>query len=721
MPTLYIIALSVLGLLAAWLWVRGDAMKNGRALAERHADMQRRWLEVTLAHIGDAVIAADHDGRVGFINPAAEAILGIEAEAALGRPVAGFIEFVDGSTQEPISGLLQEAFESGEPVLAEREPALRLADGRLRPVEVSATPIRDASGQPAGGVMVLRDASRRREQESAMRQAYAELDRRAGERREALERASAALRESTALLQTFAASTPGLIFAKDREGRILMVNPAALRALGLAREQVVGRNDLVLFGRPEDAERIREADRRILETGEAMTVEQNQETGEGLRTYLVTKSPLRDEQGQVIGVVGVATDITERNRAQRELETLLVAEHRLRGEAERASRAKDEFLAVVSHELRSPLNALKGWSHVLSSTRQPEAQLVVRAAQAIRRNVEHQTRLIDDLLDTSRIISGKLEIERRPVNMVEVVNAAIDLARASAQAKKIEVRFAAGQPLLSVEGDHGRLQQVVINLLSNAIKFTPEGGRVDIGLCRKGESVELAVSDTGIGIEPDFLPHVFNRFSQADTSTIRRYGGLGIGLALVRYLVELHGGTVGAASPGAGQGSTFTAELPALKSALAGPCGDAGEGSYLAGDALAGIQVLLVDDDDDARDVLQIALSQAGGQVRAFGSGSELLTMLNSGQPLNQPTVLLLDIAMPGDDGFSVLARVRALEQLPFIPAVALTALTYLDRRRLTMAGFQNCLGKPVDVDRLIETIVNVVGCHVSTHHGTSA
>lgn len=706
-----VIAVSALLLLARWVRGRFDDMESQRAIAEMRAEVQREWLEATLANIGDAVITADQHGRVEFLNPAAAQFLGVEADTALGQPISDFVEFVDVGTHEQLESPLRQALASEQPVVAGSESAIRLPDGRLRPVEASVTPIKDAAGRLVGGVMVLRDASHRREHEFALRQAYAELDRRAGERRAALERAAAALRESTALLQTFAASTPELIFAKDREGRILMVNPAALQALGLSREQVIGRQDIVLFGSPEDDRRVREADRRIVDNGEAVTVEQSQVTAAGTRTYLVTKSPLRDEQSQVIGIVGVATDITERNRAQRELEHLLVAEHRLRGEAERASRAKDEFLAVVSHELRSPLNALKGWSHILSSTRNPDASLVIRAAQAIRRNVEHQTRLIDDLLDTSRIISGKLEIERRPVNMVEVVHAAIDLSRTSALSKKIDLRVSADHPVISVDGDHGRLQQVVINLLSNAIKFTPENGRVEVKLQRIGERVDLVVADTGIGIEPEFLPHVFDRFSQADSSTIRRYRGLGIGLALVRYLVELHGGTVWAASPGTDRGATFTVELPALKTAAGGGLpNEPGEGGFMPGEALRGIQVLLVDDDSDARDVMQIALANAGAKVQAFESGSDLLAMLRDAEPWTSPAVLLLDIAMPGDDGFDVLARARALDHLPFIPAIAVTALTYLDRRQLAMAGFQNCLGKPVDVERLIETIIAVAG-----------
>lgn len=530
------------------------------------------------------------------------------------------------------------------------------------------------------------------------------------EQTDALHRQQEGGRESAALLQIFAASTPELIFAKDRDGRILMANPAVLNALGLRREQVVGRNDIVLFGEADDAARIHESDRRVIETGEPITLEQSRSTASGAQTFLVTRSPLRDELGTVLGVVGVATDITERKRAQRELEQVLITEHRLREQAEQANRAKDEFLAIVSHELRSPLNALKGWSHLLSSTSRPDPILVTRAAQAIRRNVEHQTRLIDDLLDTSRIICGKLVLERHPVNLVEVVHSAIDFSRASAQTKNIDLRFSSDHPVVTADGDQGRLQQVVINLLSNGIKFTPEGGVVDIDLRRIGERIELSVSDTGVGIDADFLPHVFDRFSQADSSTTRRYRGLGVGLALVHHLVELHGGTVRVASPGPESGTTFIVELPATDGVALDAGAVASTGRSHPDEMLCGIQVLVVDDEPDARDVTELILSGAGAQVQTFASGRDLLATLRDRPSLVLPTILLLDIAMPGEDGFSVLANVRAIDGLPFVPAIAVTALTHLDRSQFAAAGFQDCLGKPLEPSRLIDAIVALAG-----------
>jgi PAS domain S-box-containing protein len=684
-----------------------------RSRAEVRIPTEGEWLAATLSSIDDAVITADRQGRVGLANPAAEALLGIPAGSAVGRPIAELVQLDDEATGETVECPLVQALASGQPVAPGAELCLRRADGTRHAVEASALPIRAAEGALAGGVLVLREVGARRAREQALRKAYAELDRRVEERTQALERANEALSESAAMMETFAANTPELIIAKDIAGRITMINPAALKALGLTREQAVGRSKMELYGESEETRHIYECDHQVIETGQAVTVEEHLTTPRGLRTFLVTKSALRDEHGRVFGLVGVATDITERKQAQQELEQLLVDEHRLRSEAERANRAKDEFLAIVSHELRSPLNALKGWSHVLTGSESPDPVVLHRAMQAIKRNVEQQARLIDDLLDTSRIVSGKLTLEQRPIDLGEVVVSAVDQSRPVALAKKIELRFSPEPGPFTVDGDPGRLQQAIINLLSNAIKFTADEGVIDIGLRRKGEQIELSVSDNGIGIEADFLPHVFERFSQADSSTTRRYWGLGIGLALVRHLVELHGGTVSAVSPGAGRGSTFTVELPAAKYAIATIPSPAGEGQFHASEVLRGLRVLVVDDDADARDFLQFALERAGAEVRSFDSGRALRQVLAAEPMPEAPTVLVLDVAMPGEDGFSVLAQVRKMSQVPFMPAIAVTALTYLNRSHLELAGFQDYVGKPLDPQRLIKAIAMVAGAGV--------
>src|SRR5574339_21042 len=526
------VMIAAFGALVLWVARTLEDHERKRAQAEEQAGETREWLQVTLTAIGDGVIATDREGRVRFLNAAAQRVTGWRASEAAGLPIDELLQLFDErGNRKALPNPLKTALKTRATTSAPGEPALRARDGKVHPVHANAAPIVDAGAALRGAVLVLREVAAQRQAERAMREAYSELDQRVVRRTAALERASAALRERNALLNAITTSTPDLIFAKDRDGHMLMANPAWLKAVG--RTLGDGYEMRETAGLDEN-------EKLVLEAGETMILEETI----AQHTYLTTKSPLRDEQGRVIGLIGVATDITERKQAQRDLEKLVVAEQRLRAEAERANRAKDEFLAIVSHELRSPLNALRGWSHLLATTRPLEPSLVDRAAKAIKRNVDHQTRLIDDLLDTSRIVSGKLTIERRVVNLVEIVLAALDAARPGAAAKSIELRFVPADTSIAVTGDAGRLQQLVSNLLSNAVKFTPERGAIAVVLLKNAERVQLLVKDNGIGIAPEFLPHVFDRFSQADTSAARRAGGLGIGLALVRHIALLHGGQV---------------------------------------------------------------------------------------------------------------------------------------------------------------------------------
>ena len=673
------------------LWVARtlDQAAAQRAQAEGAATEQREWLQVTLASIGDGVIATDAAGRVRFLNAAAQRLTGWRAADAAGKPIEELLELFDERDGATLRNPLKSALDGRTAAAAGGEPAIRARDGAVHPVTVNAAPILDGEGL-LGAVLVLREVAAQRQSERAMREAYTELDQRVVRRTAALERASAALRERNALLNAITTSTPDLIFAKDRQGRLLMANPAWSKAMGGAEVSTLDENE-----------------RLVLEAGETMTLEE--QVGE--RTYLTSKSPLRDEQGRVIGLIGVATDITERKDAQRELEKLVVAEQRLRAEAERANRAKDEFLAIVSHELRSPLNALRGWSHLLATTRPLDGSLVERASKAIKRNVDAQTRLIDDLLDTSRIVSGKLTIERRIVNLVEAVTGALDAARPLAASKHIDLRFAPSDAQTMVIGDAGRLQQLASNLLSNAVKFTPEGGVVTVSIYKNAERVQLQVKDNGIGIAHEFLPHVFDRFTQADTSASRRAGGLGIGLALVRHIALLHGGQVRADSPGAGRGATFTVDLPGAPAAAVAalaelPSGDRRRSTV---GALKGLTIWVTDDDVDAHEVVTLTLRQAGAEVRCFGSAKALGAALEAALPAKGPQVLLIDLAMPGEDGFEALRRARSVELARgndrYTPALALTAFTQIERERLMAAGFVDRVDKPVDADRLITAI----------------
>jgi PAS domain S-box-containing protein len=689
------VMIGAFGALILWVARELDHLEGRRAHAEEQAGESREWLQVILAAIGDGVIATDREGRVRFLNAAAQRLTGWRAAEAAGRPIEELLQLFDERNGSVLANPLNASLKTRAAATAAGEPALRARDGKVHPVHVNAAPIIDAAEGIAGAVLVLREAAAQRQAERAMREAYTELDERVVRRTAALERASAALRERNALLSAITTSTPDLIFAKDRDGRMLMANPAWLKAVGRTESEVLGLDD---------------NERLVLEAGETMILE---ETG-AERTYLATKSPLRDEQGRVIGLIGVATDITERKQAQGELEKLVVAEQRLRAEAERANRAKDEFLAIVSHELRSPLNALRGWSHLMATTKPFEPQLVERAAKAIKRNVDHQTRLIDDLLDTSRIVSGKLTIERRTVNLVEIVLGALDAARPGAAAKEIDLRFTPDDATIMVVGDGGRLQQLVSNLLSNAVKFTPERGAISVLLLKNAERVQLQVKDNGIGIAPEFLPHVFDRFTQADTSAARRAGGLGIGLALVRHIALLHGGQVRADSAGVGRGATFTIEVPAApasaaRAAVSGPVERRGANEG----ALTGVRVWVLDDDMDAHEVATLTLQQAGAVVESASSAGELAGMLERVLPARGPDVLLIDLAMPGEDGFEALRRVRSLEMAcgaeRYIPALALTAFTQVERERLLAAGFADRVDKPVDAEKLVAAIRSVL------------
>ncbi len=677
------------GILILWVANTLEHLERRRAQAEVQAGESREWLQVTLAAIGDGVIATDREGRVRFLNAAAQRLTGWRAAEAAGLPIDELLRLFDERNGQALSNPLGTSLKTRTSATASGEPAVRARDGKVHPVHANAAPIVDADDAIAGAVLVLREAAAQRQAERAMREAYTELDERVVRRTAALELASAALRERNALLNAITTSTPDLIFAKDRDGRILMANPAWQKTFGAAQADRPGLDD---------------NERLVLEAGETMILEE----AVAERTFLASKSPLRDEQGRVIGLIGLATDITERKQAQRELEKLVVAEQRLRAEAERANRAKDEFLAIVSHELRSPLNALRGWSHLMATSRPLEPQLVERAAKAIKRNVDHQTRLIDDLLDTSRIVSGKLTIERRAVNLVEVVLTALDAARPGAAAKEIDLRFTPDDANIAVVGDSGRLQQLASNLLSNAVKFTPERGSISVLLLKNADRVQLQVKDNGIGIAPEFLPHVFDRFTQADTSAARRAGGLGIGLALVRHIALLHGGQVRADSPGVGRGSTFTVELPAAPASATRPV-PVPERSQAYEGALSGVRVWMLDDDTDAHEVVALTLRQTGATVETSTSAGELAAQLERVLPDHGPDVFLVDLAMPGEDGFEALRRIRSLEMASgaerYIPAIALTAFTQVEREKLLAAGFFDRVDKPVDAGKLVAAI----------------
>jgi len=407
-------------------------------------------------------------------------------------------------------------------------------------------------------------------------------------------------------------------------------------------------------------------------------------------------------------------EIAERKRAEEERTRLLIREQQARKEAETANRTKDEFLATVSHELRTPLNAILGWARLLRG-RKIDETLINRALETVERNAKAQAQLIEDLLDVSRIISGKMRLDVRPIELASIIEAAIDSVRPAADAKGIRLLTVLDPRASPVSGDAGRLQQVVWNLLSNAMKFTPKGGRVQIRLERINSHVEIIVSDTGAGISSEFLPHVFDRFRQADGSSTRTHGGLGLGLAIVRHLVELHGGTVWAESQGVGYGATFTVQLPliAVRAVEHSPTPErvhpTAESDVPLDDTprLDGLRVLIVDDEKDTLEMLAVVLSQCGAEVESATSAAEALEMLQE----CKPDVLVSDIGMPGEDGYTLMRKVRALEpeQGKHIAAVALTAHARTeDRMRALSAGFQMHVPKPVEPSELVVVIASL-------------
>ena len=407
-------------------------------------------------------------------------------------------------------------------------------------------------------------------------------------------------------------------------------------------------------------------------------------------------------------LIGVLGDITDRKQAEAERERLLAREQAAREQAEAANRIKDEFLAVLSHELRSPLNPILGWTKLLRS-RKLDEQKTAHALETIERNASLQTQLIGDLLDVSCILQGKLSLNIAPVDLATTITAAMETVHLAAQAKSIQIHTAFNEAIGQVTGDGARLQQIIWNLLTNAVKFTPEGGRVEVRLERVGTQAQITVSDTGKGISPDFLPYVFDYFRQADGATTRKFGGLGLGLAIVRHLVELHGGMVTAQSLGEGQGATFTVRLPLIKecAGLENEPSANGSTDELVTTPLVGLSILVVDDDADTREYLSFLLEQAGATVICTASAYEALQVLVQ----STPDILLSDIGMPEMDGYMLMRQVRTMpsNRGGQIPAIALTAYAgEMNQQQAIAAGFQQHISKPVEPEYLIQSITSL-------------
>jgi PAS domain S-box-containing protein len=507
-------------------------------------------------------------------------------------------------------------------------------------------------------------------------------------------------------------SAEDAIISKTLDGIITSWNKGAEHLFGYTAEEIIGKPVVILI--PPDHEDEEPGILERLRRGERIEHYETQRVRKDgtLIEVSLTVSQIKKADGTVIGASKIARDITKRKQAEARLQEALRQAQEARQQAEEASRLKDEFLATVSHELRTPLTSMMGWIGMLRHGKLEE-ETARKAMETIDRNVKSQAQLVEDLLDISRIVSGKMHLNVRPVEPSSIINAAVDAIRHAAEAKNIRLQMIVDPSTGAVAGDYERLQQVVWNLLSNAVKFTPKGGRVEVRLERVESNVEVTVSDNGKGIRPEFLPFVFERFSQADGSTTRAYGGLGVGLAIVKSIVEQHGGTVRASSEGEDQGASFTVSLPVKE---VEPSRQPREPSERAAQAsttpecpqeLTGLRILMVDDELDTCQMVSTAFEQCGAKVLIATSAAEALGHMHKWIP----DVLIADISMPEMDGYELIRQIRkrAPQAGGGIPAVALTAMARIeDRAKVLASGYQMYVAKPVELAELRAVIASL-------------
>jgi hypothetical protein len=642
-----------------------------------------------------AIFMLDPNGRILTWNAGAERFKGYKAGEIIGQH---FSRFYPAETLE--RGLpaheLKVASETG---VFEDEGWRVRKDGSQFWANVVITAMRNAQGELVGFAKVTRDLTQRRTHEEDLRRSE----------------------ERFRLLVE--GVTEYAIFMLDANGHVATWNSGAERIKGYTANEIIGQHFSIFY--PQEARESQWPEHELQVASEKGSFV---DTGWRLRkdgtTFWanVTITALRDDAGHLLGYAKLTRDLTEAKRieamdtASEQREEMLDAERNARMAAQRATRLKDEFLATLSHELRTPLSAILGWTQLLLREDGPKgADAQNRAIEVIDRNARAQVQLIDDLLDLSRIMTGKLRLDLHQISFAGVVEAAVDSAAPAADAKGIRLKamLGAGRDVISADG--ARLQQVVWNLLTNAIKFTPKEGQVQVLLQRVNSHLELTVSDTGIGIPASYLPHVFDRFSQKDSSTTRAFGGLGLGLAICKQLVELHGGSIKAASQGEGKGSTFCVHLPLSivqledeSSPRIHPTTEIPPVEKLSLPRLDGVHVFAVDDEPDARDLLRTVLEAQGAHVTSFASAESALAALRK----TRPTVLICDVGMPVMDGYQLIRSLRAGEsRADRIPALALTAFARAeDRKRSLVAGYQAHLAKPFDIGELILVIADLVG-----------
>ena len=638
---------------------------------------ERRQLELQALHLAalvqssdDAIVSKDLDGIVLSWNPAAERLFGYKPSEIVGQSIRLTIP----SDRWPEEDDVLRRVRDGERV--ERFDTIRCRkDGTLVPISLTISPIRNRRGVIIGASTIARDIT-----------------------------VQSTLERDRNRLGAIVDSSDDAIVSKDLNGIIQTWNRAAERMFGYSASEVIGQSITLII--PDD---------RLAEEGEVLRRIRGGRRIEHFETVRLRKdgttipisltvSPVHDRAGRIVGASKIARDLSalrsyattledtvRRERVARERETAALRT------AEEALRLKDEFLATLSHELRTPLTAVSGWLQILEAHRD-EGRLD-RGLDAIRRNTTLLTRLIGDLVDVSRIVTGTLTLQVQPTDLSRVVEAALDTVRQELQVKQLQVVIAAAPDLEPIAADPDRLQQVMRNLLSNAVKFTPPGGRISIAALRNGSMVELSVADTGSGIRQEFLPYVFDRFSQQDGGKTRQHGGMGLGLAIVRHLVDMHGGTVNVSSED-GKGTTFTVRLPLA----AGRVGPQHSTPIVPKHELVGVHVLVVDDDPDARDVMARILEDQSAMVATAASAAEAYELLLRARP----HVLVCDIGMAHEDGMSFMRRVRgdANRSIAHVPAVAVTAFARdYDRQQSLHAGFQSHVAKPFDAAELVAIV----------------
>jgi PAS domain S-box-containing protein len=669
-----------------------DITEHNRVARELAA--QQEWFRVTLGSIGDAVIASDVDGRVTFQNACAEMLTGWSNEESAGRMLSEVFQVVDERTGAPVANPAERVLKSGRVVALGNHVALIARDGARRPIADSAAPIRDARGRTLGVVLIFRDVTEERLAEEA-------------------------LNEQREWYETTLESIGDAVIATDSRGRVVFMNRVAEKLTGWSLRSAQGHDCAEVF------RIVNEATRRTVEGPVSRVLAEGVIVGLANHTILVAAdgteipiddsgAPIRARDGRIIGAVLVFRDISERRRTEKERrsaleerERILASERAARAEAERATRVKDEFVAMVSHELRTPLNAILGWSHLMAQSELDE-DVIRRGVDVIVKNTRVQAQLISDLLDMSGILSGKLRLAVEQIDPAAILADAVESVQPSAREKGVAIHSSLADDIGTIAADPSRLQQVIWNLLWNAIKFTPEGGSVTVSLKRAGSNVEITVRDTGLGIPAEFLPHLFERFQQASPSITRRFGGLGLGLSIVKYLVHMHGGAIRAESEGEGKGATFTVSIPAAGSPLRKPSAALEEASPDETAPLDGVRVVIVEDEPDTLEFLARYLVSCGATVTAATSATEVLEILSRADA----DILVSDIGLPEMDGYDLIQRIRRGEPAKGagVPAIALTAYAGPgDRSRAFRAGFQAHLAKPVEPPELAAAIARLV------------